>query len=140
MKANEFHIFQIEDTRPVYEIEKEITSEWKIPKHFNKLSLKRLIEGGCLRQAFLYLPNSPQWRNPLEKSKPRIPARAGSEFAMKQGHIYEQTIYSHLTSFANCIFTRSIPKNVFLKRKITPDLLNAIYQKCVPNNIDEVFI
>ncbi|RLI62851.1 MAG: hypothetical protein DRO88_11335 [Promethearchaeia archaeon] len=140
MKANEFHIFQIEDTRPVYEIEKEITSEWKIPKYFNKLSLKRLIEGGCLRQAFLYLPNSPQWRNPLEKPKPRIPARAGSEFAMKQGHIYEQTIYSHLTSFANCIFTRSIPKNVFLKRKITPDLLNAIYQKCVPNNIDEVFI
>ncbi|WP_457558962.1 AAA domain-containing protein [Candidatus Harpocratesius sp.] len=131
---------QIIDKRSKSEIEKEIENSIKIPKTFSKNSLKRLIEVNCLRQTFLYLPNSPLWRNPVEKPEPRIPKRAGSEFSMKQGHEYEQKIYSHLSTLPFCLCIKSKVNKMILNRNITPELFKNLYFLAQKNNLDEFII
>ncbi|MHA1612001.1 MAG: DEAD/DEAH box helicase [Promethearchaeota archaeon] len=132
--------FRISDNRDQKIIEKEIRQGWKIDKNFNKNALKRYVDGECPRQSFLYLPNTPQWRIDEEQPEPRIPRRAGSKFALKEGHKFEQKIYSQLRKLPNVGFKLSSKTNIIVKYTLNASILRDLYLKLSKNSISEFIL
>ncbi|MHA1674080.1 MAG: hypothetical protein ACTSYI_10690, partial [Promethearchaeota archaeon] len=129
-KSNPLDEFRINDDRDQKIIDKEIKQSWKIEKNFNKNSLKRYVQGECQRQTFLYLPNTPQWRISNVEPEPRFPRRAGSKFALKEGHKFEQIIYSHLMKLPYVGFKTSTKSNMtVIKNTLKASILRDLYLK-----------